>query len=113
MEGNSEMLASSSRQVFFCDWKWAKKYVLERHLAWDYPLYAFFSNLFSLIGSKETWVRDVIVSIVELKTNWEKETCIYVELGNFIFFSIWFEIVLSIKWVFVFNEKYNFSFNYL
>ena len=36
-------------------------------------------------------------SIVELETSWEKEICIYVELGNFIFFPIWFEIVLYIN----------------
>ena len=51
-------------------------------------------------------------SIVELETSWEQETCIHVELGNFIFFPIWFGIVLYIinRW-FVINEKYNFSFN--
>ena len=27
-------------------------------------------------------------SIVELETSWEKETCIHVELGNFIVFPI-------------------------
>ena len=52
-------------------------------------------------------------SIVKLETSWENETCIYVNLGNFIFFHIWFEIVLYINRVFVFNEKYKFSFNYL
>ena len=36
-------------------------------------------------------------SIVELETSWENEICIYVELGNFIFFPIWFEIVLYIN----------------
>ena len=41
-------------------------------------------------------------SIVELKTSWKKESCIHVELGNFIFFPIWFEIVLN-RW-FVINE---------
>ena len=33
-------------------------------------------------------------SIVEIKTGWEKETCIHVELGNPIFFYIWFGFVL-------------------
>ena len=46
-------------------------------------------------------------SIVELETNWENETCIHVELGNFLFFPIWFEIVLYINRWFVINEKYN------
>ena len=50
----------------------------------------------------------ICYSIVELETSWEKETCISVELGSFIFFPIWFEIVLYINRVFVFNEKYNF-----
>ena len=44
-------------------------------------------------------------SIVELETSWEKETCIHVELGNFIFFPIWFRIVLYINRLFVINEK--------
>ena len=52
-------------------------------------------------------------SIVELKSSWEKKTCIHVELGNFIFFPIWFRIVLYINRLFVINEKYNSSFNYL
>ena len=52
-------------------------------------------------------------SIVELKTSWGKETCIHVELGNFIFFPIWFRIVLYINRLFVINEKYNSSLNYL
>ena len=43
-------------------------------------------------------------SIVELETTWKKETCIHVELGNFIFFSIWFRIVLYINRLFVINE---------
>ena len=40
----------------------------------------------------------------------------HVELGNlenFIFFPIWFRIVLYINRLFVINEKYNSSFNYL
>ena len=53
----------------------------------------------------------VCYSIVELETSWENETCIHVELGNFISFSIWFGIVLYKKKWFVINEKYNFSFN--
>ena len=52
-------------------------------------------------------------SIVELETSWKKETCIRVELGNFIFFPIWFRIVLYINRLFVINETYNSSFNYL
>ena len=36
-------------------------------------------------------------SIVKLENNREKEICIYVELGNFIFFPIWFVIVLYIN----------------
>ena len=52
-------------------------------------------------------------SIVELETSWKKETCIHVELGNFIFFPIWFRIVLYINRWFVINERYSFSFNYL
>ena len=52
-------------------------------------------------------------SIVELETSWENETCIHVELKNFIFFSIWFRIVLYINRLFVINEKDNSSFNYL
>ena len=40
-------------------------------------------------------------SIVELETSWEKERCIHVELGNFIFFPIWFRIVLYINRLFV------------
>ena len=52
-------------------------------------------------------------SIVELETNWEKETFIHVELGNFIFSLIWFGIDLYINRFFVINEKYNFSCNYL
>ena len=55
----------------------------------------------------------VCYSIVELETSWEKETCIHLELGNFIFFPIWFRIVLYINRLFVINEKYNSSFNYL
>ena len=44
-------------------------------------------------------------SIVELETSLEKETsCIHVELGNFIFFPIWFGIVLYINGWFVINE---------
>ena len=43
-------------------------------------------------------------NIVELETSWEKETCIHVELGNFIFFPIWFRIVLYINRLFVINE---------
>ena len=50
-------------------------------------------------------------SIVELETSWEKETCIHVELGNFIVFLIWLGIVLYINRWFVINEKFNFSFN--
>ena len=45
-------------------------------------------------------------SIVELETSWEKETCIHVELGNFIFVPIWFWIVLYINRLFVINETY-------
>ena len=53
-------------------------------------------------------------SIVELKTSWNKETCILVELGNFIFFPIWFEIVLYINRWFVINERQKiFPLNYL
>ena len=48
-------------------------------------------------------------SIVELKTSWNKETCIHVALGNFIFFPIWFGIILYINRWFVINERYNFS----
>ena len=51
-------------------------------------------------------------SIVELETSWEKETCIHVELRNFIFL-IWFRIVLYIDRLFVINEKHNPFFNYL
>ena len=40
-------------------------------------------------------------SIVELETSWKKETYIHVELGNFIFFPIWFGIVLYINRWFV------------
>ena len=47
-------------------------------------------------------------SIVELETSWEKETGIHVELGNFIFFPIWFRIVLYINRLFVINEKTQF-----
>ena len=50
-------------------------------------------------------------SIVELETSWEKEIFILVELGNFIFFPIWFGIFLYINRWFVINERYNFSFN--
>ena len=52
-------------------------------------------------------------SIVELETSWEKETCIHVELGTFIFFPLWFKIVLYRNRLFVINEKQNSSFNYL
>ena len=52
-------------------------------------------------------------SIVELETSWEKETCIHVELGNFIFFPIWFGIVLYINRLFMINEINCSSFNYL
>ena len=52
-------------------------------------------------------------SIVELSTSREKETCIHVELGNFIFFPILFSIVLYINRLFEINVKYNSSFNYL
>ena len=52
-------------------------------------------------------------SIVELETSWKKETCTHLELGNFVFFPIWFEIVLYINRLFVINEKYSFFFNYL
>ena len=51
--------------------------------------------------------------IVELETSWEKETCIRVELGNFILFPIWFRIVLYTNRLFVINVKHNSSFNYL
>ena len=51
--------------------------------------------------------------IVELETSWKNETCIHVELGNFIFFPIWLTIVLYINRLFVINETYNSSFNYL
>ena len=44
-------------------------------------------------------------SIVELETSWKKETCIHVELGNIIFFSIRFEIVLYINRLFVVETK--------
>ena len=47
-------------------------------------------------------------SIVELETSWEKETCIHVELENFILFPIWFRIVLYINRLFVINEKTQF-----
>ena len=50
-------------------------------------------------------------SIVKLETNWDNETCIHEELGNFIFFPIWFGVVLYINRWFVINEKYNFFFN--
>ena len=52
-------------------------------------------------------------SIVELETSWKKETCIHVELGNFILFPFWFRIVLYINRLFVIDVKYNSSFNYL
>ena len=52
-------------------------------------------------------------SIVELETSCEKETCIHVESGNFVFFSIWFGIVLYINRLFVINETHYSSFNYL
>ena len=55
----------------------------------------------------------ICYSIVELETRWKKETCIHVELGNFISFPIWFEIVLYINRWYVINDIYNFSFNYL
>ena len=48
-------------------------------------------------------------SIVELETSWKKETCIHVELGNFILFPIWFGIVLYINRWFVINERSVFS----
>ena len=48
-------------------------------------------------------------SIIELETSWEKETCIHVELGDFIFFRI----VVYINRLFVINDRYNSSFNYL
>ena len=44
-------------------------------------------------------------SIVESETSWEKETCIHIELRNFILFPIWFRIVLYINRLFVINEK--------
>ena len=47
-------------------------------------------------------------SIVEFETSWEKETCIHVELGNFIFFPIWFRIVLYINRLLVINEEIQF-----
>ena len=58
-------------------------------------------------------LKEECYSIVEFKIIWEKETCIHVELGNFIFFSIWFRIVLYINRLFVINVKHNSSFNYL
>ena len=47
-------------------------------------------------------------SIVELETSWKKETCIHVELGNFIFFPFWFGIVLYINRFLVINDRYSF-----
>ena len=47
-------------------------------------------------------------SIVELESSWEKETCIHVGVGNFIFFPIWFRIVLYINRLFVINVKIQF-----
>ena len=47
-------------------------------------------------------------SIVELETSWNKETCIHIELGNFVFFPIWFGIFLYITRWFVINEGHNF-----
>ena len=47
-------------------------------------------------------------SIVELVISWEKETCIHVELGNFIFIPIWLRIILYINRLFVINEKTQF-----
>ena len=44
-------------------------------------------------------------SIEELETSWEKEIFIQVELGNFIFFFIWFEIVLYINRFPMVNEN--------
>ena len=52
-------------------------------------------------------------SIVELETSWKNESCIHVELGNFIFFLVWFVIVLYINKWFVINETNCFSFNHL
>ena len=43
-------------------------------------------------------------SIVELETSWEKETCIHVELENFIVFPICLGIVLYINRLFVIND---------
>ena len=52
-------------------------------------------------------------SIVELQISWEKEICIHVELGNFIFFLIWFGVVLYINRLFEINENTIFpSINY-
>ena len=51
---------------------------------------------------------DPCYGIVELETSWEKETRIHVELGNFIFFPIWFRIVLYINRLFVINVKTQF-----
>ena len=51
---------------------------------------------------------DVCYSIVELETSWKKESCIHVELGNFIFFPIWFGIVLYINRWFMMNEIFCF-----
>ena len=48
-------------------------------------------------------------SIVELETSRNKETCIHVELENFILFPIWFGIVLYINRWFEINERYNLS----
>ena len=47
-------------------------------------------------------------SIVELEISWEKETCIHVEFGNFIFIPIWLRIILYINRLFVINEKKQF-----
>ena len=42
-------------------------------------------------------------SIVKLEISWENETCIHVQLENFIFFPFWFRIVLYINKLFVNN----------
>ena len=53
-------------------------------------------------------LKEECYSIVALETSWNKETCIHLELGNFIFFPIWFGIVLYINRWFVSNERHNF-----
>ena len=49
-------------------------------------------------------LKEECYSIVELETSCEKDSCIYIELGNFLLFPFLFGIVLYINRLFMINE---------